>query len=102
MRKYQAILLMGLLSGCMNNYHPPLAEEPKDQIKYEADLKDCIVYMKKAGTPDVGRSMIIGATGLIGYGIMEATKDDDDPYFKSPKELVDGCMIKKGYKIASK
>lgn len=88
-----------MLSGCgMNSYHPAVRNP---SAKYESDLKDCIEYSKQVrSTPDLGKSAIVGATGIVGYVFLEANKDKDDNYFKDGYQLTDECLTKRGYLVS--
>ena len=94
--RYLAILF--LLSACgMNSYHPDVRNP---SVKYESDLKECIEYSKQVrSTPDIGKSVFVGTTGLAGYVILEASKDRNDDYFKDGYQLTDECLMKKGYSL---
>jgi|CXWL01.1.fsa_nt_gi hypothetical protein len=106
MKIYKNIIIsmFFILSACgqMDAYRPALVSEPKDKIKYESDLKDCIQYSKDIRSNPDSRSLAIGAFGVIGYAAVSSTASKDDNYFKNGYELTDDCLKQKGYKIISK
>lgn len=92
--KTTGIALLLSLSACttLSHYQPPLAKQPKDQAKYQADLEACRDYARPSYGEVVG-----GSFGLLGSGVMAA--GGNDKAFKTSWTIVDECMQRKGYAV---
>lgn len=98
MKRFILLPCMVILFGCGMDSYRPLVKQPQD-AKYEIDLKECIQYSKDVRSSPNAKSVVIGATGLVGYAVMNEMKDKDDTFFKDGKELTNECLEKKGYSI---
>lgn len=96
------ILILLLLTGCMNSYQPSLAVPATSPEKYESDRQSCIEEakqrMRKSMNDNMGTTALIGAIPVIGI-VVQTTRNDD--YTKSGFTMTDECMSKKGYKLAN-
>lgn len=95
-----------IISACAVNddYQPSLAAHPRDEVKYETDRKYCIEESRQlmsAAEQAHKDDKLIPALGLLGYGIGKANASPDDPYWKTPTQLVNECLTAHGYKLAN-
>lgn len=95
------LLILFILTGCTTlwSYEPKLAAAPKNQNKYQSDLKACRDYVWDVNQTSMGEALSSGA-GVVGNLTYNALSDEKKPTGTSFSQ-VDNCMAKKGYKVAN-